>query len=1069
MTFMKTLKQKRSGGVEEWRGRLRRWLMLSHCLLVSLSPLLSPAQTVGQWELRKRGATGMTSYGITAEDGKAIGFTAGVPGMIAVGGTLTSGTTPISGITNGYALYNNAGVLGGLNLAALYQPLDSDLTSIAALTTTTYGRSLLTTASDDALSLALTSVYNVKTYGAVGDAIEVANATTTNTSTTVTQSPTWDTSGGTTATTTNGSADVTLSPAVVISRYRVGMAVTGTGIPATTFISAIDDNTATITLSNAATASGTPTLSIYVHPFTSAHVGKVIYGIRDSTKAKVLDTTISAVAADGLSCTTTAAATGTASDVGLVWGTDDSAAFATWNAALVAAKVGTAYIPSGRYITKHRIMRVNIAHAQDGIKLKGDGSDSTIIYVHPDWTSGTEVGGGDFIYNASGIEGLQAKTLGYHYTVGNSDKFIVNGNAVRDVKIDGHYGWTLVFYSSGAYNSYTDCVVSGDGAYPFYILNQATLRNCRTSGSNTSSVYMNGASYSNVSDCSFAQSTGSGMEINGSVKVNVVNSLIYGNSNTYGVPLTGNSEVRLTNCRLLSGGLSVASGSTATVTNSEFVDNGTAYGILASGTVNVGSGTTYTTSSGSGLAYAGSAVVTPITLGGTGAATLNDLITLGTHTSGNYVATVTGTANEITSSVETGEGAATVLSLPATIDLGGKTSFEIPNAAAPTVDAFGEIAGDDNLWAASRGAPVFFDGTASTALVNVLVSDAPSNGQVPTWNTGGTITWETPSSGGVAVGDSPTWTGVHTFAKGTNSATPVNAVGLVNSTDAILGTQSASPSLVLQGEGWRSGNSTNHTVAFDQFVLPVQGSSADPTGTWKLRASIDGGAYVDKLAINSDTGATITTTASSGSVASFTSAYGTGSLTIGGGGAGTWSAVWNATSLTVNNTTGYIGIGTTTDTILYRDGAAGIFAQRNGTNAQVFRLYDTYTSATDYHRMAVATARASVTATAGATVTATALIPDGAVVVGVTTKVTTGLGTGSGTTGYQVGDGTDADRWGSITGTAAGTSSDNTNWTAGGIECFTSATNVVLTATGGNFDGTGVIYVVVHYLTGQSD
>lgn len=77
------------------------------------------------------------------------------------------------------------------------------------------------------------------------------------------------------------------------------------------------------------------------------------------------------------------------------------------------------------------------------------------------------------------------------------------------------------------------------------------------------------------------------------------------------------------------------------------------------------------------------------------------------------------------------------------------TSMQIPNGAAPTVDAFGELAGDNDLWAASRGAPVFYDGTAATALVNVLVSDTPTNGQVPTWNTGGTITWET---GGGATG-----------------------------------------------------------------------------------------------------------------------------------------------------------------------------------------------------------------------------------------------------------------------------------------------------------------------------
>jgi hypothetical protein len=41
---------------------------------------------------------------------------------------------------------------------AAYQPLDSDLTSIAALTTTTYGRSLLTLADDDALAAEITDL-----------------------------------------------------------------------------------------------------------------------------------------------------------------------------------------------------------------------------------------------------------------------------------------------------------------------------------------------------------------------------------------------------------------------------------------------------------------------------------------------------------------------------------------------------------------------------------------------------------------------------------------------------------------------------------------------------------------------------------------------------------------------------------------------------------------------------------------------------------------------------------------------------------------------------------------------
>ncbi|MDO8604336.1 MAG: hypothetical protein Q7K40_02980, partial [bacterium] len=98
---------------------------------------------------------------------------------------------------------------------------------------------------------------------------------------------------------------------------------------------------------------------------------------------------------------------------------------------------------------------------------------------------------------------------------------------------------------------------------------------------------------------------------------------------------------------------------------------------------------------------------------------------------------VTGTTNLYSALNVSG-----LTTLNGSIDAGSSTSFILPNSAAPTVDVFGKIAGDNNLWGASRGAPIFFDGTASTALVNVLTSDTPLNGQVPKWNTGGTITWE---------------------------------------------------------------------------------------------------------------------------------------------------------------------------------------------------------------------------------------------------------------------------------------------------------------------------------------
>lgn len=155
---------------------------------------------------------------------------------------------------------------------------------------------------------------------------------------------------------------------------------------------------------------------------------------------------------------------------------------------------------------------------------------------------------------------------------------------------------------------------------------------------------------------------------------------------------------------------------------------------------------------------------------------------------------------------------------------------------------------------------------------------------------------------------------------------------------------------------------------------------------------------------------------------------------------------------------------TTIDLIVARD-AANTLAQRNGTSAQVTRFYDTYTSATDYHRLAIATARATATAMSGATITLTNIIPAGAVVVGVTCKVTTAI---TGATSFDIGTATDVDRFGAAIATALGTTSDNRNWTAGTIECFPTATSLILTANGSNFTA-GAVYVSVQYLSGQAD
>lgn len=165
---------------------------------------------------------------------------------------------------------------------------------------------------------------------------------------------------------------------------------------------------------------------------------------------------------------------------------------------------------------------------------------------------------------------------------------------------------------------------------------------------------------------------------------------------------------------------------------------------------------------------------------------------------------------------------------------------------------------------------------------------------------------------------------------------------------------------------------------------------------------------------------------------------------------------------------GGLALGSGADLILVRD-AADTLAQRRGTNAQAFNHYGYYSSATRYTRGGVKHSQTTLSSVSGATVTASNLRPAGAFVVGVATTVITGIGTSNGTTGYNVGDGSDADRYGAITGTAAGTDSDNSDAVADPTEFLTAAGDIVLTAVGGNFDGTGDIVVDVFYLTTEAD
>lgn len=105
-------------------------------------------------------------------------------------------------------------------------------------------------------------------------------------------------------------------------------------------------------------------------------------------------------------------------------------------------------------------------------------------------------------------------------------------------------------------------------------------------------------------------------------------------------------------------------------------------------------------------------------------------------------------------------------------------------------------------------------------------------------------------------------------------------------------------------------------------------------------------------------------------------------------------------------------------------------------------------------------ATTELTGLSGASVTASSLIPAGSWIVGVTVRVTITI---TGATTFDIGDGTDVDRWGSAIALSLGTTTTIVDFTADGSGQFASANDVILTANGANFTA-GAVRITVHII-----
>jgi hypothetical protein len=176
---------------------------------------------------------------------------------------------------------------------------------------------------------------------------------------------------------------------------------------------------------------------------------------------------------------------------------------------------------------------------------------------------------------------------------------------------------------------------------------------------------------------------------------------------------------------------------------------------------------------------------------------------------------------------------------------------------------------------------------------------------------------------------------------------------LANTTAAAAGAQQVSPSIVLEGQGWKTtATAASQTVRFRENVLPVQGTT-NPSGTWRLQSEINNsGTWLDNLTLTSAASIMLlgagngtgevqfgTSTVNIRNSGGAMSIYGD-TVSIGSAGVnlGSDEVLGWASTTTAGGSAFSVG--------LFRD-ASQVLAQRNGTNAQTFRIYETDSGAND--------------------------------------------------------------------------------------------------------------------------
>jgi len=418
------------------------------------------------------------------------------------------------------------------------------------------------------------------------------------------------------------------------------------------------------------------------------------------------------------------------------------------------------------------------------------------------------------------------------------------------------------------------------------------------------------------------------------------------------------------------------------------------------------------------------------------------------------------------------------------IDFSGASEMKVPVSATPTVNADGELALDTTVTDFSLSVMKFFGGEEQ-GIISMPIAEftTPTGGNVVAYNATNDEFELVAASGGlsnaqdgaaqeleVGIVDTALTNTIATNLEifHTTSGTPAAGIGV--GLDLIVETAAGNNEIGAQFQAVTT-DVTATTEDIDAVFNAMHAGSLIEVGRFVTGQS-DGNSYLDLPVRFNSNAVAIGTSANTGLGIS------TNSINISLGGTGAMTFVQTSgTSFpaagSIVGSSGMMGWGNNSASVLATDINAAFFSDavgevvmRDDTNGdQAFFLSPERASSTDFQRSGVKTSTIIRATASGASVVTSGLVPAGKILLAISCRVDT---TVTGATTFDVGDGTDVDRYGAAILLPAGTIVIDQDYTADPYQFSTSAQEVTLTANGANFTG-GSVTIVAYYRSTEAD